>query len=287
MKSTVCLRLFLFALAASLAVPPSARAKDKIYWFGDAYRSDVRFTVMSRQFTTDAAAGKRFVFLAEGPSNELEHFKSPVLASADVKAAVNVVLQKQGFKPATELDGAGVAIVVGYGRGFYPPPFAFSGVAPSTRDRDLPEALREYRDHFAPQWLENTDFAPSGELDRLGSTLVAAPRAESDAVNFITIKAYDWKALQTEKKRVPLWETRITTNAYKRPLEDFAAAMLSTAAPYLGSENRLGVTLRANQVEGDVKIGPLKNLGTVDLPVEARTQIVPDETRLKRTKLEL
>jgi len=198
----------------------------------------VRFTVMSRQFAAEAQPGKRFLFLAEGPSNELEHFKSPVLAPADVKAAVNAVLQKQGFKPATELDGADVAIVVGYGRGFYPPPFEFSGVAASTPERELPQALREYRDHFAPQWLENTDFAPSGDLDRLGSTLVAAPRAESDAVNFITIKAYDWKALQTEKKRVPLWETRITTNAYQRPLEDFAAAMLSAAAPYIGSDNR-------------------------------------------------
>ena len=106
-------------------------------------------------------------------------------------------------------------------------------------------------------------------------------------MNLITIKAYDWKALQAEKKRVPLWETRITTNAYKRPLEDFAAAMLSTAAPYLGSDNRLGVTLRANQIEGDVKIGPLKNLGTVDLPVAARTEVVPDETRVSRTELKL
>lgn len=242
---------------------------------------------MSRQFTAAAASGKRFVFLAEGPSNELEHFKSPVLASADVKSAVNAVLQKQGFKPATDPAAADLAIVIGYGRGFYPPPFEFSGVVASTPDRELPQALREYRDHFSPQWLENTDFAPSGDLDRLGRTLVAAPRAESDAVNFITIKAYDWKVLQAEKKRVPLWETRITTNAYKRSLQDFAVAMLSAAAPYLASDNRRGLVLRANQVEGDVKIGPLKNLGTVDLPVTARTQVVPEESRVQRTDFKL
>ena len=287
MRSSASLRLCILALSGLMSAVVSATAQDKIYWFGDAYRSDVRFTIMSRQFTADASAGRRFVFLAEGPSKELEHFKSPVLASADVKSAVNAVLQKQGFKPAAALGDAELAIVIGYGRGFYPPPFDFSGVAANTPDRDLPEALKEYRDHFAPQWLENSDFSPSPDIDRLGNTLVAAPRAESDAVNFITIKAYDWKILQTEKKRVPLWETRITTNAYKRPLEDFAAAMLSAAAPYLASDNRRGLTLRANQVEGDVKIGPLKNLGTVDLPVDARTQIVPDDPRVKRTDLKL
>lgn len=240
-------------------------------------------TVMSRRFAEPSIPdARRFVFFADGPSTLIDHIKTPRLAPEDLRLVVSGLLQHRGFFPAQKQEEIELAIVVSYGRGYYPPPFEFAGVHAGTPEREWPMALREYRDQFSPQWMENEDPEAQGGLSAawIAQNTMTAPRGVSDQVNLITVRAYDAPILKKERRLVLIWETRVTTCALSRPLEEYAAAMLASAANYFDSEQRSGVLLRANARRGEVKLGPLKSFGDPNLPVSSVELVLERSTPL-------
>ena len=261
--------------------PVSAKDGYKLYWFGCAYRSDVRFTIMSRKFADPSThAARRFVFLTDGLSTHIQHENTPALNSSDLRKVVSGVLQKNGFVPAQSTAEADVAVVIGYGRGYYPPPFQFAGVSMAVPERNWSPVLKEYRDHYAPVWLENDDGGASSGMTAawLAERTIDAPRGLADQVNLITIKAYNWSLLHREHQLKLLWETRVTTPARKRPLETYAAAMLDSAGPHFDREEPQGIVRRANELNGEVKLGPLESFGESGVPVTLTEPVMSDST---------
>jgi hypothetical protein len=81
---------------------------------------------------------------------------------------------------------------------------------------------------------------------------------------FVVLMAYDFQVLWKQKKHKLLWETRFSVNERKNSFDKALPLMSQYASRYFGAPTN-GL-LRTEVQEGQVEIGPLKSLGTVEPP---------------------
>jgi hypothetical protein len=230
-------------------------------WFGSSYRDYADFTIMGRNLETflDQQSPRRYVMLLTGAASLIENPAPVKLPDDQLKAAVHRALQRQGFIPAASKEEAELAIVVAYGRGEYQPPFAFAGVDPTVIPFHFwPRALKEYDQAYSRRDYHDVELT-QGIVER------AAP-SDADRVNFIAIRAFDAALLRTEKRWVLRWETRVTTGALDRPLENVYTAMIVAATGSLGSNARRGIQKTAPFRNGVVEIGALETVEVLPTP---------------------
>jgi hypothetical protein len=249
-------RLLLLAVAL---LAPQARGID---WFGDAYRRHVEFGVMSRTFEKSLGDGKltKYVLLTSAMAGPLVNARPVNLPEPEVMAAVHTALTQAGYTPAASSAEAEIAIVVTYGHGEYPPPFDFMGVDPvSTPSFRWPPLLKQYEQQYFRRDYLNT--VETGFVEQGAAT-------ERDLVNFVGIRAFDARALREKKRWTLRWETRVTVEAFERPLADYFKAMILVGADSFGRDNRNGHLRSAPIRDGQVIVGDAVVVEMVPAPQE-------------------
>lgn len=236
-------------LLALLAVGGVAGAGE---WFGAIYRKRAEFAVTAKAVVPPSeSTSPTYVLLKAAPSEELIDTQPVKPDEGALWKATISALTQAGFSPARAADEADLAIVVVYGRGRYPPPFAFMGVDP--------EGLASFRWprlllHYDQQFHRRDYF----EADVSGGLPQTFDATDADRVNFVAVRAFDARALRTRKVWNLCWETRVTVDAKNRPLEQFLPAMLAAAGTSLGRDDRSGSIVSAPIRNGSVVIGELQ-----------------------------
>ncbi len=254
-----------FRLASTLLalalVPYLAQASTD--WFKAARENHMDFGLMARTYGKPSPKGKfrPYVLLTAGRGGPLVNARPVELPEKEVLASVNSALAQAGFPAAATADEAELAIVVVYGMGEYPPPFEFMGidplVVPSFR---WPRLLKEYEQRFFRR-----DYEDAVELRYVRNQAAT----EGDLFNFIGIRAFDAEVLRKEKKWQLVWETRVTIDAVKRPLEDHFGVMLTAASELFGDDERNGSVRSAPIRNGVVMLGEIEVVESQPETVEA------------------
>jgi hypothetical protein len=232
-------RMFIVALLAW------CRASAAVIELGPGiYREHAEVDVASRDLSGGgewAKPGTTYAFLAVGHPTELARQQPVKLDEADVQRIVNEALMTKGFVPATQRDQVRVGVIVAYGTGVLPPPYAFFRTNPDFESyRTWPPAL---------QRLHRLYYAGTADDDEVDRADTAEP------VNYIKITGYDFALFAKEKKLRAVWSTLITMPSKAKPLTEHFARMVKLATPLLGTEARDGRVLEMQTPPGRVDLG--------------------------------
>jgi hypothetical protein len=184
----------------------------------------------------DAATKKKYSLLPGNKNVEVSDLQFQEFAKH-----VECALADRGFKKASNVDDAQVAIFLSYGIGD-PETYQFSYAVPVWGQTGIESS---------------TTNAYTGKTTYTPSYGIAAYRTESRAFNtytrFLNIETYDVPALKHNEKMLQVWKTSVVSTGSSNDLREVFPYMVAAMRPFLAQNpgRKLNTTVSENSVNAE------------------------------------